>query len=121
MDEVKLRKLEERLLGSEIRRSADDVGELLADDFMEFGSSGRVFNKAQIIAALIREPDITRSLVDFRATRLAPEAYLVTYRVIRCVGHEAETVNSLRSSIWRLICGRWQMIFHQGTITNTSS
>jgi hypothetical protein len=41
-----LRSLEEQLLQSDIRRSAAKVGDLLADDFVEFGSSGRVFSKS---------------------------------------------------------------------------
>ena len=35
--------LEEDLLKPEVRKSADRVGRLLADEFIEFGSSGRVF------------------------------------------------------------------------------
>ena len=38
-----LRTLEERLLQPDVRRSAQAVASLLADEFVEFGSSGRVF------------------------------------------------------------------------------
>jgi hypothetical protein len=34
-----IRQLEERLLRPEVRVSADQVGDLLADDFIEFGTS----------------------------------------------------------------------------------
>jgi hypothetical protein len=37
-----LYQLEQRLLQPEVRRSKDDLAILLADDFVEFGSSGRV-------------------------------------------------------------------------------
>ena len=47
-----LRRLEERLLQPEVRQSAEAVADLLADDFIEFGSSGQVFNKQQIIEGL---------------------------------------------------------------------
>ena len=50
-----LRELEERLLRAEVRRSPAVVAELLADEFVEFGSSGRVFDKQQMIDALRRE------------------------------------------------------------------
>jgi predicted lysophospholipase L1 biosynthesis ABC-type transport system permease subunit len=41
---------------------------------------------------------------------------LVTYRlVVRRSDVEGEA-HSLRSSIWKAINGRWQMIFHQGTL-----
>ena len=44
-----LRSLEEQLLQPEIRRSAAKVGDLLADEFVEFGSSGRAFSKSETI------------------------------------------------------------------------
>ena len=62
-----LRRLEEELLNPEVRRSPDQVGDLLSDDFVEFGSSGGVFNKQQVIEALEQEgpsdPAIRLSLV----------------------------------------------------------
>ncbi|WP_442949931.1 DUF4440 domain-containing protein [Nostoc sp.] len=41
--------MEERLLQPDVRKSAKDIIDLLADEFIEFVSSGRVFNKQQII------------------------------------------------------------------------
>ena len=114
-----LRRLEEELLKPEVRRSAAQVGDLLSDDFVEFGSSGGVFSKQQVIEALEQEgpPDPTfhLSLVDFIARRLASDVVLVTYRITREEGPGTRQESSLRSSIWKLIEGRWQMVFHQGT------
>jgi hypothetical protein len=112
-----LRGLEEALLKPEVRRSADQVGRLLADDFIEFGSSGRVFDKAQIIEALQGEesdPAIRIELTDFSVRQLAPAVMLVTYRTTRS-GPSAPQGYRLRSSIWKLMEERWQMVFHQGT------
>ena len=112
-----LRRLEEELLKPEIRHSPDQVRDLLSDDFIEFGSSGGVFNKQQVIEALEQEgpPDSTvrLSLVDFIARRLASDVILVTYRINQEGGTRPES--RLRSSIWKLTGGRWQMVFHQGT------
>jgi hypothetical protein len=111
---VRLRGLEEDLLKPEFRRSPDRVGYLLADDFIEFGSSGGVFNKRQIIEALQQEaPDSAYrvQLTDFTVRQLASDAMLVTYRATS----EDRGGSRLRSSIWKLIDGRWQMLFHQGT------
>jgi hypothetical protein len=114
-----LRRLEEQLLKPEVRHSADRVGDLLSDDFVEFGSSGGVFNKQQVIEALVQEgmPDHSSrlSLVDFVARCLAPDVVLVTYRTIQEGGPGTRQESRLRSSIWKLIEGRWQMVFHQGT------
>ena len=114
-----LRRLEEQLLKPEIRHLPDQVGDMLSADFVEFGSSGGVFNKQQVIEALEQEgppdPSIRLSLVDFIARRLASDVILVTYRTIQEVGPGAKQESRLRSSIWKLIEGRWQMVFHQGT------
>ena len=114
-----LRRLEEELLNPEVRHSPDQVGALLSDDFVEIGSSGGVFNKQQVIEALEQEgppdPTIRLSLVDFIARRLASDVILVTYRIIQEGGPGTRREPRLRSSIWKLIEGRWQMVFHQGT------
>ena len=114
-----LRRLEEEFLNPEVRRSPDQVGDLLSDDFVEFGSSGGVFNKQQVIAALEQEglpdPTIRLSLVDFIARNLASDVMLVTYRTIQEGGPGTRQESRLRSSIWKFIEGRWQMVFHQGT------
>jgi hypothetical protein len=45
---------------------------------------------------------------------LAPEVALVTYRSQKTrPGGTTQRAN--RSSIWKKMDGRWQMIFHQGT------
>jgi GNAT superfamily N-acetyltransferase len=108
------RDLEEELLKPETRASPDRVGYLLADDFIEFGSSGGVFNKRQIIEALrqeARDPAHRVLLADFSVRQLASNVMLVTYRATS----EAAGGSRLRSSIWKLIDDRWQMLFHQGT------
>lgn len=110
-----LRQLEERLLQPEVRRSAQDVADLLADEFVEFGSSGRVFNKQQMLESLQHEEPTQRSMTEFRSTLLAPGVILTTYRVVRLNRSDAPPLSSLRSSIWRLQDGRWKMVFHQGT------
>ena len=110
-----LRTLEEQLLQPDVRRSARAIASLLADEFVEFGSSGRVFDKPQIIAALRDEPPIERVLSDFRSTVLAPGVVLVTYRIVRRTASGEPPQHLLRSSVWKLIGGRWQIVFHQGT------
>lgn len=115
--EQQLRELEERLLQSEVRRSSDYVGTMLADEFIELGRSGRVFDKQQIIDNLQAEPQIRRSLVDFKTMPLAPGLVLATYRAVRHGGTGEPPIYSLRSSIWKLIDDRWRMVFHQGTFS----
>jgi hypothetical protein len=108
----KLRTLEEHLLDPTVRRSSSQVRELLADDFIEFGSSGRVYDKPTVIEALKQDPgfDGPRTISNFNARELSPSVALVTYQIVES--------STLRSSIWRFDGDRWQMVFHQGTRTN---
>ncbi|HEX5435294.1 MAG TPA: DUF4440 domain-containing protein, partial [Candidatus Angelobacter sp.] len=86
------------------------------DDFMEFGSSGRIFNKAAIIEALKTEVvDGKVAVENFQVRELAPGVALVTYIALRSAGDESTVMRALRSSLWRHANGRWQMTFHQGT------
>lgn len=112
-----LRRLEERLLQPEVRLSTEAVADLLADDFIEFGSSGQVFNKQQVIVGLQQESPARRSLMQFNTTVLAPGIVLTTYRAVQYRSLGESPIYTLRSSIWKLIDGRWQMVFHQGTLT----
>jgi hypothetical protein len=110
-----IRRMEERLLVPEVRKSGKELDELLADDFIEIGTSG-VYNKRQIIESLKDEPPTKRSLFDFKTFTLAPDVILVTYRIDQYISSDSSPVHSMRSSIWKLLDGRWQMVFHQGTI-----
>jgi hypothetical protein len=110
-----LRKLEESMAKAEIRRSPEELARLLADDFREFGGSGRAFDKGQIIDALQNQPPVQLWLDEFQVKSLAPDVALVTYRG-HCRFSESDKVShSLRSSIWRNRDGRWEVVFHQGT------
>ena len=111
------RDLEERLLRQDIRHSPDEAGALLAADFFEFGRSGVVWNRQQTIEALAQEPLMERSMRDF-TTRLLSESFvLVTYLSVLRDPVSSKEWHALRSSVWKLIDGRWQIIFHQGTPT----
>src|SRR5712672_1179012 len=72
-----LRSLEEQLLQPNTRRSADKLCNLLADDFVEFGSSGRTFDKSKIIESLRQEQQqeqsAQRSIADFSTRSLSSD------------------------------------------------
>ncbi len=50
-----IRALEERLLTREARADREQLDSLIADDFFEFGSSGRVWDKAAVLRELPAE------------------------------------------------------------------
>ena len=111
-----IRSLEERLLSPAVRGSADELSTLLADDFLEFGKSGRSFGKQSVIESLTRgESTVTYSLEDFAVRELCIGVALATYH-FSALANSGELIRaSLRSSIWVFRDSRWQMLFHQGT------
>ena len=119
--EDEIRALEERLLLPDVRTSPDELERLLADDFVEFGASGRAFDRAAIIRALATESGFHASISEFRVARLAAGVVLATYRLV-ADGSPAGRRHSLRSSIWVRRDDRpdgvWRLAFHQGTRTD---
>lgn len=108
--------LETRLHRKEIRNSKDKVAELLADDFIEFGSSGLKYDKTFTLESLAEEEvDLVISVEDFEARYLAEDVVLVTYKTSKLDPESGTKFRSLRSSIWKLADGKWVMVFHQGT------
>ncbi|WP_099361512.1 DUF4440 domain-containing protein [Fredinandcohnia onubensis] len=106
-----LKELEEMHINVEVRKSREELAKLLADDFFEIGSSGYMFNKKECLESRI---DLTvMSLHNYEIYPLAPDVVLATYFIV----NETRKRNTLRSSIWKHIEGRWQLYFHQGTIS----
>jgi hypothetical protein len=104
--------LEQRLAQVGTKSSAWDASSHIADGFVEFGASGKVWTKAEIIAAMSRWEPIERIVEGFAVRELSASVCLVTYKVI---GGRQPSPFSLRSSIWRYTGEKWQIVFHQGT------
>lgn len=102
--------LEERVAGPAARSSRTEIEELLAEDFVEYGSSGKVVDRAGVISGLTMQGPQAWSIADFKLTLLAEDVALVTY-----IATQAGKGSSLRSSIWKRSGERWRMAFHQGT------
>jgi hypothetical protein len=116
-----IRRLEERLLDPRARASRAEIEALLADEFVEFGSSGRVLDRDAVVASLAGESGVAFGLSDFRATRVAADAVLATYRATVRTAQSGDVRHSLRSSLWVRRAERWRMVFHQGTPTTSEA
>ena len=105
-----LHTLEERLLHPDRESDRNDLTSLLAPEFKEFCTSGRIFNLDQLTDALLSTNARAATMSHFYATPLGAGAALTTYHIT--------TANSTshHSSVWVQRDGRWQMLFHQGTI-----
>ena len=99
--------LEQSLLDPSVRQSTEKLNRLIADDFVEFGSSGKIYNKQDCI----KPDEDSRKFVanDFKVEELSKDVMLATYKTTE------DGVASLRSSIWKRYGDEWKMIFHQGT------
>lgn len=111
--------LEERLNLSYTTRSSTELSALLADDFREFGSSGRIFDKASILRELAAQPDFRIRVLEFEAQPVATEAALATYRAEVHNPRSGKVSFSLRSTLWVRRQGTWIALFHQGTRCET--
>jgi hypothetical protein len=117
-DEVtatELERLELLLMDPAVRRDRERVAGLLAEDFQEFGSSGRVWTLATTLEQLRSETYSPPVIECFACRVLVEDVALVTYRAVRSNGATGERKVTLRSSIWVRMSGNWKMRFHQGT------
>jgi hypothetical protein len=113
---VTIRSLEEKLLAPATRHSIVQLDKLLTDDFIEFGRSGKIFDK-QTVAERIGKGETARMpLADFKIVILAPDALLATYCATK-IEDDGQKSYSLRSSICRKTGDKWRMFFRQGTPT----
>ena len=108
------RLLEERLAMPADTESRETLAALLAEDFQEFGSSGRVFDTAAVLDELVPGGRPRILLENFTATSVTASVVLVRY-VSRSVPGAGWKPPALRSSLWCHREGRWQLLFHQGT------
>jgi hypothetical protein len=109
--------LEKELHTSLTRSNQERLNVLLADDFYEFGSSGNVWTKKDILTRLPAEESSNPLKIesrDYLVKELTSELFLITYVSFRKNNAREERV-ALRSSLWRKSDLQWQMIFHQGT------
>jgi len=106
-----IQQLELSLLEPATRRSVNYLNKYIADEFIEFGASGKTYNKHDIIESLPFEKERKFNVVDFSVKMLSQDVVLATYKIIG----DSITLASLRSSIWKRVDNKWQMVFHQGT------
>lgn len=106
--------LELSLITQSTRSSTEALTALLADDFIEYGSSGLVYTKEITIASLTDGPSPMYEIYDFEAIALSDSISQTRFKTRR-VNLDGTELVSLRSSLWKKNGEQWQMYFHQGT------
>jgi len=84
----------------------------LASDFVEYGSSGVIYDRESTINALV---GLTRDrpieIHNFKLSVLSKDILLAHY----ITHHKDDGKYALRTSIWKFENSNWKMYFHQGT------
>jgi hypothetical protein len=109
------------LLDPAVRHDRQRVDSLLAEDFQEFGASGRIWSRSQILDLLASELARPITVHELACHAIANGVALITYRAISTDPQTSEPSATLRSSLWACIEGEWKMRFHQGTRQHKSS
>ncbi len=107
--------LEQALLDPALRRDRARVSELLTEDFVEFGSSGRKWTRPEILDLLATEEYIPPVIENFECHPIAAGVVLATYSTVRVNAQSGARTVVLRGSIWTSSSGVWRVRFHQGT------
>lgn len=108
------------LLEPETRSSVESLSSLISDDFIEFGSSGLIYDKENVLEGLPQERGVSFKANDFKVRELSESVVLNTFTLEKTLD-SGEILMSLRSSIWKNIDGSWQIVFHQGTRIDNKS
>ncbi|MDR1970364.1 MAG: DUF4440 domain-containing protein [Treponema sp.] len=124
-DDTLIKGLEEKLLNPEVRGSRGELEKLISEDFIEYGSSGKIYNYRGTITHLLTHAAeaVSYSFINFKTRRLSENIILALYIIETEKNHRITITN--RSSLWRWeedswqrSAGRssaWRIIFHQGT------
>ena len=107
--------LELSLLDPAVRHDRARVESLLAEDFQEFGSSGKIWSRSEILDLLESEAPRSIAAHDLVCHVLAEGVALITYRAVSSDPQTHERLTTLRSSLWSIVDGQWKLRFHQGT------
>jgi hypothetical protein len=120
-DDALIKELEEKLLDPKVRGSREELEKLISPQFIEYGSSGKIYNYPGTLAYLVANSGkiSKHSFVNFKTRRLSGDTILALYILEKERNRRINITN--RSSLWHLeedTAGKdmvWRIIFHQGT------
>lgn len=110
-------KLENKLQQPDVRKSVEQLEELISDDLIEFGSSGQIYTRKDVLNNLPVSPEIKFIMTDFKIKILSSDIIQSLFKTEKINQETGSKTHSIRSSLWRNEKGKWKMLFHQGTPT----
>lgn len=115
-----IKNLEMELLQPDVRTSRHRLSELIADNFIEIGASGKYYRKNDIIENLPMQERAIYLVSGFSVIEISSDSALAVYTIEKTIADTGQKTSSLRSSLWKKIDKRWQLLFHQGTFCNNT-
>jgi hypothetical protein len=115
-----LQSLEVALHRPEVRSNRDELDRLLHPEFREFGRSGHIYERAEVLAEFADRPQAYEVWAqDFRVVPLSDVLALLTYKSAHVTPEGKLDHHTNRSSLWQLTQTGWRLLFHQGTPAET--
>ena len=102
---------EQNLLNPEFCSQIENLEHCIAENFTEYGQTGRIYYRSETLELLKNKKDNNVSIVDFEIACIGNQAAMAHYTA----RNEETTEMSLRTSLWILEDGQWKISFHQGT------
>jgi hypothetical protein len=112
IDVAEVLELERELQTAECRRDRARVSALLAEDFIEVGASGRVWDCASTLG-LLGEESGDDAVIEVRhlTGRVIGDGFVMAHWDSHRGGRRAR-----RTSLWRRESSGWRLVHHQGTL-----
>jgi hypothetical protein len=111
-----LRARELKLHRPEVRCNPDELSCLLHPEFREFARSGRIYERADVLAEFSTAPQEFEVWADdFNLLCISDSVALLTYRSAHVTAGNRLERHAIRASLWQLTEVGWQLVFHQGT------
>ena len=90
----------------------DNLENRLCVDFFEYGTSGKIHSREEIISSLLNMRE-NRDIIIYNFSALMLNENII---IAHYLSHEETTKKyALRTSIWKREETLWKMFFHQGT------
>lgn len=106
--------LELKLQQEDVRSDKKQLAQLVHDNYLEFGRSGKVWKKADLLVSDQKIPQLHIQSSEFSVQKVGERSYLVSYLTT-----EKETGKQTnRRSPWVKEENAWQLLFHEGNDFN---
>ena len=100
-----------------LRRDQQILEHLLHGEFAEIGRSGQLYNRSDVVDALLGETgQVKIEAENFALSKISEDQVILIYQSFELRQDNVKVRRTLRSSIWqRSEPYGWQLRFHQGT------